>query len=275
MVGLALALRKAQLTPPLLSVALAALALVALLSLATWVVSVARRDASLVDRMWPVFIATAALVCWGRLPATLRAEVMLAVVLVWAVRLAAYITRRNWGHGEDRRYQAIRARNGPNFALKSLYLVFALQALLGLIAAAPFLVGMAASEPFGALDLVGAAIAAFGIAFESIGDAQMSCFKADKASRGRVMDRGLWRFTRHPNYFGEACVWWGLALMALAGAGFGGAWCLVSPLLMTVLLLKVSGVTLLEKDIAERRPAYRDYIARTPAFVPGRPRAPR
>ena len=103
----------------------------------------------------------------------------------------------------------------------------------------------------------------------------MARFKADPANRGRVMDRGLWRYTRHPNYFGEACVWWGFALMALAGAGVAGAWCLVSPLLMTVLLLKVSGVSLLEKDIGERRPAYRDYVARTPAFFPGRPRPTR
>ncbi|MDQ6638724.1 MAG: DUF1295 domain-containing protein [Pseudomonadota bacterium] len=256
--------------------ALAALALIAVLSLATWVASLVRRDASLVDRMWPVFIGATALLCWSRLPAPgIRADGMLALALAWALRLAVYITRRNWGHGEDRRYQAIRARNEPNFGLKSLYLVFALQALLAWIVAAPFLAGMAGARSFGVLDALGAAIAAFGIAFEAIADAQMGRFKADPASKGRVMDRGLWRHTRHPNYFGEACVWWGLALMAVSGAGLPGAWSLVSPLLMTVLLLKVSGVGLLEKDIAERRPAYRDYVERTPAFVPGRRRSPR
>ncbi len=260
----------------LLPVALAALALIAVLSMATWTVSVVRRDASLVDRMWPVFIAAAALVCWRALPeAGLRPDLMLALVLAWALRLCVYITRRNWGHGEDRRYQAIRARNEPNFALKSLYLVFALQAVLAWIVAAPFLAGMAGTRPFGVGDAIGAAIAAFGLVFEAIGDSQMSRFKADPASAGQVMDRGLWRYTRHPNYFGEACVWWGFALMALAGGGAAGAWCLVSPLLMTVLLLKVSGVSLLEKDIGERRPAYRDYVARTPAFFPGPPRPSR
>jgi len=260
------------LTAPL-TVALDALAAVAALSLATWVVSVARRDASLVDRMWPVFIAAAALVCWRSLPsAGVRGDAMLALVLAWAVRLGAYITRRNWGHGEDRRYQAIRARNEPGFAWKSLYLVFALQAVLAWIVAAPFLVGMASGRPFAVLDAIGAATSAFGIAFEAVGDAQMARFKAGAANRGHVMDRGLWRYTRHPNYFGEACVWWGLALMALSGAGVAGAWCLLSPLLMTVLLLKVSGVSLLEKDIGERRPAYRDYVERTPAFFPGPPR---
>ena len=115
---------------------------------------------------------------------------------------------------------------------------------------------------------------AFGIGFEAIADAQMSRFKADPSHRGRVMDRGLWRYSRHPNYFGEACVWWGMWLMALGAAGLGGAWSVVSPLLMTWLLLRVSGVRLLEADIGHRRPAYRDYIARTNAFVPGPVRRP-
>jgi steroid 5-alpha reductase family enzyme len=128
---------------------------------------------------------------------------------------------------------------------------------------------MSAARELNMLDAAGMGLALFGVAFESIGDAQMARFKADAANRGKVMDRGLWRYTRHPNYFGEACVWWGLWLMAMAGAGWSGAWAAVSPVLMTVLLLKVSGVSLLEKDIAERRPAYRDYIARTNAFVPG------
>jgi len=255
------------------AVALDALATVAALALATWAASVVRADASLVDRMWPVFIAAAALVCWRSLPsAGVRGDAMLALALAWALRLCFYITQRNWGHGEDRRYQAIRARNEPGFAFKSLYLVFALQAVLAWLVATPFLVGMASRAPFGFVDVIGAVIAAFGIAFEAIGDFQMARFRADATNRGAVMDRGLWRYTRHPNYFGEACVWWGFALMALAGSGLAGAWCLVSPLLMTVLLLRVSGVSLLEKDIAERRPAYREYVERTPAFFPARPR---
>jgi len=260
------------LTAPL-QVALDALTAIAALALATWLVSVGRRDASLADRMWPAFIAAAAIVCWRSVPSPgLRADVMLALVLVWALRLGVYVTRRNWGHGEDRRYRAIRARNEPGFAFKSLYLVFAFQGVLAWLVAAPFLVGMAGTRPFGAVDAVGASLCAFGIAFEAIGDAQMARFKADPAHRGEVMDQGLWRYTRHPNYFGEACVWWGLALMALSAAGIYAAWCLVSPLLMTFLLLKVSGVSLLEKDIGERRPAYRDYVDRTAAFFPGPPR---
>jgi len=253
----------------LLRVASSGLGAIVALAVITWIASVARRDASLVDRMWSVFIAAGALVYGALLPGSTRASVMLAIVVIWALRLCGYITWRNWGHGEDRRYQEIRARNEPGFAWKSLYLVFALQALLAWLVSAPLLFGIAGRAPFGALDLAGAALAAFGIAFEAIGDAQMARFKADPAHRGQVMDRGLWRYTRHPNYFGECCVWWGLFLMA---AATGGAWSIASPLIMTLLLLKVSGVSLLEKDIAERRPAYRDYVARTNAFVPGPPR---
>ncbi|MEJ8851591.1 DUF1295 domain-containing protein [Variovorax rhizosphaerae] len=233
----------------------------------------ARRDASLVDRLWGAFIASAALAWFAWLPAPgTRGLAMLALVLAWALRLGIYVTVRNWGHGEDRRYQQIRARNEPGFALKSLYLVFGLQAVLAWVVATPFLAGMAAGRGLNVLDFMGIALAAFGIVYEAVADAQMSRFKAGTAHAGQVMDRGLWRFSRHPNYFGEACIWWGFWLLALGGAGWAGAWTVVSPVLMTVLLLKVSGVSLLEKDIGERRPAYRDYMARTRAFVPGPPR---
>jgi steroid 5-alpha reductase family enzyme len=251
-------------------VALAGLAWTVSLALLTWAVSLMQHDVSLVDRMWPVFIVGAGLVYFALLPVqTVRGLWMAVLGTAWAVRLCLYITWRNWGHGEDRRYQAIRARNQPNFGFRSLYLVFALQAVLAWIVSAPFLPGMAAARPLGLFDAVGAALALFGIFFEAIGDAQMARFRADPKNAGQVMDRGLWRYTRHPNYFGEACVWWGIWLIAMGGAGWSGAWSVVSPLLMTWLLLKVSGVHMLEADIGERRPAYREYIARTNAFVPG------
>ena len=254
----------------MVSVAFAGLALTAVLAAATWVASLLRDDVSLVDRVWSVLIVGAGWVYAALLPAVgARGLWMLALASLWALRLSLFITWRNWGHGEERRYREIRERNQPGFRFKSLYLVFGLQALLAWVVSAPFLVGAAAPRALNAFDVLGIALATFGIVFEAIGDAQMARFKADPAHKGQVMDRGLWRYTRHPNYFGEACVWWGLWLMALAGAGWAGVWSVVSPLLMTVLLLKVSGVTLLEKDIAERRPAYRDYIARTRAFVPG------
>ncbi|GAP38846.1 hypothetical protein ISF6_5505 [Piscinibacter sakaiensis] len=256
--------------------ALAALAFGATATVAvlTWVASLVRRDASLVDRTWSLMILSAASVHVALGPASgdaaLRAQALWLVAAAWAARLAWFITRRNWGHGEDRRYQAIRARNQPNFALKSLVYVFLLQATLAWVVALPAFAAALGTRPLGPWDAAGLALAAGGLVFEAVADAQMARFRADPACRGQVMDRGLWRYSRHPNYFGECCVWWGLGLVGLASGG--GAWCLASPLLMTVLLLKVSGVSLLEKDLVERRPAYRDYVARTNAFVPGPPR---
>ena len=257
----------------LLPIALRGLAPIALIALCTWIASVVRRDASLVDRVWSLMIAAPALVYASQTSWTSpRAIAVQVLVLAWGLRLAAYITWRNWGHGEDRRYQAIRARNEPHFALKSLVLVFALQMVLAWIVSAPTLAAFAGRAPLGAPARGGRRGARAGVQFEASGDAPLGPVRRDPAHRGQVMDRGLWRYTRHPNYFGEACVWWGLWLVALAAGGLAAAWTVLSPLLMTVLLLKVSGVAMLEKDIGERRPAYRDYIARTNAFIPGPPR---
>ena len=149
--------------------------------------------------------------------------------------------------------------------------VFLLQALILWFVSWPIQVACFAAEasPFGWLDLVGASVWLVGFLFESVGDWQLARFKAAPANSGRVMDRGLWRVTRHPNYFGDCCMWWGLYLIAVAG---GAWWTIFSPLLMTLLLLKVSGVSLLEKTIVDRRPDYTDYQARTNAFFPGPPR---
>jgi steroid 5-alpha reductase family enzyme len=252
------------------AVAAHGLAVAAGIGVLTWVASLVRRDVSLVDRVWSVCIVAAGVAYALVLPQHgPRAAWVLGLAGAWALRLSLYITVRNWGHGEDRRYQAIRARNEPGFAFKSLYLVFALQAVLAWIVSAPLLAGVAGLRAWSWIDTAGALLAGFGVVFEAVADAQMSRFKSRAEHKGKVMDQGLWRLSRHPNYFGEFCVWWGLWLLAL---GAGGGWSIVSPLLMSVLLLKVSGVTLLEKDMTERRPQYRDYIARTPAFFPGRPR---
>lgn len=254
----------------LTSVAFAGLCLSIAIGLLTWLASLARHDVSLVDRVWSLSIVGAGLVYFFLLPARdARGTAMALLGAAWALRLSIFITARNWGHGEERRYQDIRKRNEPNFAIKSIYLVFALQAFLAWIVSAPFLAGMSAGTPLGVFDYVAMAIVIFGIVFEAIADAQMSAFRSEPSSKGQIMDRGLWRYTRHPNYFGEACTWWGLWLMAMSGASLGGAWSVVSPLLMTVLLLKVSGVSLTEKDIGDRRPGYREYIERTNAFIPG------
>lgn len=238
-----------------------------LAALLTWLVSVARRDVSIVDTLWALMIALGGgLYALAAPQVGPRAGLVLLLSGLWAVRLSGYITWRNWGQGEDRRYQAIRARNEPHFAIKSLYLVFGLQGLLAWVVALPLMGAMASEAPLGWLDGVGAALWLFGIAYEAIADGQLARFKADPAQAGRVMDRGLWRYSRHPNYFGELCLWWGAWLVAL---GAGAAWTVVSPLLMTVLLLKVSGVALLERDIGERRRAYADYVRRTNPLIPG------
>ncbi len=243
------------------------------IALPTWLVSLARRDASLADRVWSAFIAAPAACYVVSLGGDARAWGMLAITLVWALRLGVHVTTRNWGHGEDPRYQAIRARHQPGFGLKSLWLVFLLQAALGWVVSWPQLAASGGGRSaWTAWDTLGAAIAVGGLLIETIADAQLTRFRRAPGHRDRVLDTGLWRYSRHPNYFGECCVWWGLGLMAMSAGGVAAAWCLASPVLMTVLLLKVSGVTLLEQDIGQRRPAYRDYIARTSAFIPWPPK---
>ncbi len=251
---------------------LIALPFMAGLALVAWAVATARRNAGLLDIFWSLFLLLAAVIYALNSPDPgARALLTLALVAAWSLRLACYLAARNWNAPEDHRYRAIRARNEPGFAWKSLYLVFGLQAVLAWLVAAPLAAAIGTPGPPGALEVAGAALAFFGIVWETIGDAQLARFKASAANAGRVMDRGLWRYSRHPNYFGEFCVWWGFYAIAL---GTGAWWTVLSPLLMSVLLLRVSGVRLLEKDIGERRPAYRDYIARTNAFFPGPPKAP-
>ena len=250
--------------------ALQGFAVVATMALLTWLASVARRDASLVDRMWSLMIAAPMFVAIDHAAwAGPRTAAVLGLVVAWAVRLSAYITWRNWGHGEDKRYRAIRARNEPHFALKSLVIVFALQAVLAWIVALPTLAALVGARPFGGLDVVGIVVAAVGLGFECVGDLQLAAFRREPYNHDRVMERGLWRYTRHPNYFGECVFWWGIWLIALAAGGLGAGWTVLSPLLMTGLLLKVSGVALLEKDIGSRRPEYAEYVASTNAFIPG------
>lgn len=249
---------------------LAALPAMVGLGLIAWAIATVRRNAGLIDIFWSLFMLTAAGVyATADHSPTARGWLTLALVAVWALRLSIHLAVRNWNAPEDRRYAAIRARNELGFALKSLYLVFGLQAVLAWLVSAPLAAAIGSAQPLTPLDLIGAAIAVFGIAFESAADAQLARFTSDPSNRGRVLQHGLWRYSRHPNYFGEFCVWWGLYAIA---AGAGGWWSVFSPLLMSVLLMRVSGVTLLERDIGERRPGYGSYIARTNAFFPGPPR---
>jgi steroid 5-alpha reductase family enzyme len=249
---------------------LAACTVLLLAAFATWLMSLAQRNVTIVDTLWPLMFVIAAAVYAVTAPAVgPRALLVLALVSIWGLRLAAHLALRNHGRPEDRRYQAIRARNEPNFAFKSLYLVFGLQALLAAVVSLPLLGAISGSTPLGPLDAAGVVLWTVGLLFESVGDWQLARFKSNPGNANRVMDRGLWGWTRHPNYFGDFCVWWGFYLIAAAA---GAWWSIAGPALMSVLLMRVSGVALLEQDIGERRPGYRDYIRRVNAFFPGPPR---
>ena len=236
-----------------------------------WLVSVVIRNVAFVDSLWSLFFLIAALT-FASATDDLggRGVLVTLLVTVWAMRLSVYITARNWGEPEDHRYQTIRANNEPGFAFKSLYIVFGLQGVLAWFIALPLVPAIMAPGDIGAIELVATSLWLVGFLFEAGGDLQLSRFKADASNKGRVLDSGLWRYTRHPNYFGDFCVWWSFYLFAVAA---GGWWTILSPLLMSVLLLKVSGVAMLEKTITDRRPEYAAYIRRTNAFFPGLPRS--
>ena len=252
---------------------LAAGAAIAAVAVAAWLISIVRRDVSIVDSLWSLLFLLALLVYLAVSGATgPRSWLITTLVAVWALRLSVYITARNHGEPEDRRYQAIRRNNEPHFWFKSLYIVFLLQGFLAWVICLPALAAVSGQTTPGPLDFVGLALWLVGMYFEVVGDWQLARFRRSEREPGAVLDTGLWRYTRHPNYFGEAALWWGIYLMA---ASAGAWWTIFAPLLMTFLLLRVSGVALLEKDIADRRPAYRDYIRRTNAFFPGRPQAAR
>ena len=237
-----------------------------------WVASLLLRDASIVDRFWGLaflVIASAARTFSDGFDG--RACLALALTAVWGIRLSIHITARNLGHGEDYRYRAMRRYWGAKFPLVSLVTVFGLQALLAWIVSLPTQAAISAQSPdhFTLLDAAGLLTWIVGFAFETLGDWQLRRFKSDPASKGRTMDRGLWRYTRHPNYFGDALLWWGLWLLA---GSTGAWWTAVGPALMTFLLVRVSGVSLLEVQLRKNKPDYEAYCSRTSAFLPRPPR---
>jgi steroid 5-alpha reductase family enzyme len=237
-----------------------------------WILSLRLRDASIVDPFWGAGFPLLAWTTWWTLGAVgARGWIALALVTAWGARLSIHLLVRRRGHGEDFRYQAMREAHGDRFWIVSLGTVFLLQGALMLLVATPVLAAVALpATSLGALDGAAVLLWAIGFLFEAMGDAQLVAFRRDPENRGRALDTGLWRFTRHPNYFGDAVQWWGLGLL---GAAAGAPWTLVSPVVMTFLLVRVSGAFLLEKTLLETRPPYRDYVARTSAFVPWPPRA--
>ncbi|MFZ0015677.1 MAG: DUF1295 domain-containing protein [Acidimicrobiia bacterium] len=242
------------------------------LMLVTWLVSVLIDDASIVDIVWGLGFV---IVVWATLPAspvdtiTDRAVLMTALVTIWGLRLTGYLAWRNIGKGEDRRYRQMRKKSPDSFWITSLYKVFGLQALIMWVVAMPAVATWSSDSPLTWLDFLGAGLWLVGMIFETVGDIQLARFKGRPESAGKVMDRGLWRYTRHPNYFGDFCVWWGIYLVAAAG---GAWWTILSPVVMSALLIRYSGAGLLEKTITRRRPEYAEYMRVTNAFFPGRPK---
>jgi steroid 5-alpha reductase family enzyme len=251
------------------------LALGAVLTVGTllWLLSLRLRDASIVDIFWgPLFLVQAAVYA-ALLPDGdgARQLVVLGLVAVWAIRLGTHIAARHAGKGEDSRYAEWRGQYGSAWSLRSLFQVFLLQPILAWIVGWPLLVAIGSPEPMGWLDAAGIAVWVIGFVFEAVGDYQLTAFTRDPGNRGRTMRSGLWSWTRHPNYFGDAAQWWGLWLIATAA---GGWWTVFAPILMTVLLVRVSGVGKLEQTIARRRQGYDEYMRNTSAFIPMPPRRP-
>lgn len=240
-------------------------------SVVLWFLSLRLRDASIADIFWgPGIAAVVDIVAWTGGSSGTRASAILLLVNLWAFRLAVHIGSRH--KGEDRRYADMRRHFGPKWWWLSLIQVFLLQAVLIWFVPAPAIAALLYSHrPMGWMDYAGIALAAAGLIFETVADNQLGAFRADPSNKGKVMDRGLWSCSRHPNYFGETLMWWGIFLI-----GYGAShqlWLLLAPLLMTALLLKVSGITLMEDKMADRRPGYAEYQRRVSAFIPRPPRA--
>jgi steroid 5-alpha reductase family enzyme len=245
---------------------------VAALMIAGWIVSLIYRNVTIVDSLWGAGFVLIAWLTFGMSDGYWGRSLLIALlVTLWGLRLSGYLSWRNWGKGEDPRYGGWRKQAGDRFWLVSLFKVFILQALFLWVISIVLQIGQLAAKPDTLTwrDGLGIFVWAAGFMFESVGDWQLARFKSDPVNQGRVMDRGLWAYTRHPNYFGEFLVWWGIYLITLATPH--SWWTILSPIAVTAVLLKMTGIPLTEKGLLENRPAYREYIKRTSAFVPWPP----
>jgi len=259
-------------TPFVLTMVLTAAALLVLQGL-TFAVALKLGKHSVVDTAWGIGIALAALTAFltsinhGQ---NERRYLLLAASLLWGLRLAGYVGWRNHGQPEDPRYQDMLAKAKGNKNLYALRMIYLLQAAILWLATVPVQAGMLERAPAGVLAIIGAVLFAVGFFFESVGDWQLYRFKADPANKGQVMDRGLWHYTRHPNYFGDFCMWWGLFAISY------GSWqelpALVAPLLMTFILTRGTGAAMTDRRMKASRPGYAEYVERTSGFIPLPPR---
>lgn len=238
-----------------------------------WLLSLWLKDASIVDIFWGAGFVIAAWIYFLLTPDGFMARKLLIASLatIWGLRLAIYILIRNWGHGEDFRYQKWREESGSNWWWFSFFKVFFLQGFLMWLISMPLLVAQINPLPARLvwLDFLGLLVWGIGFFFEAVGDWQLRRFKADPNNNGQLLRTGVWRYTRHPNYFGDAAQWWGFYLIAAAAGGF---WSVFSPVIMTLLLRNVSGVAMLEKTLKNTKPGYEDYVATTNAFIPWFPK---
>jgi steroid 5-alpha reductase family enzyme len=239
---------------------------------ATWLVSLVLKNASIVDIVWGLGFVITSWVLAMTIDGDSTRQILLAVMVgLWGLRLGGYLAKRNIGHGEDWRYKAMRKKKGARFGLISLVTVFGLQGVLMWIVSLPVMFGNSDATPgVGPLAVIGVMVWAVGLSFEAIGDWQLVQFKKDPNNAGKVMQTGLWSLTRHPNYFGDALLWWGIGIVgAETGSGVIG---FIGPVVMTVFLLRVSGVPMLERSLMKRREGYAEYAARTSAFIPRPPK---
>jgi len=235
----------------------------------TFAVALTVKKHSVVDTAWGIGIALAALTAFLTSTGHGQAErryLLLAASLLWGLRLAGYVGWRNHGQPEDPRYKDMLDQAKGNRNLYALRMIYLLQAAILWLATVPVQAGMLERAPAGALAIAGAVLFAVGFFFESVGDWQLYRFKADPANKGQVMDRGLWHYTRHPNYFGDFCMWWGLFAIGY------GSWqelpALVAPLLMTFILTRGTGASMTDRRMKASRPGYAEYVERTSGFIP-------
>ena len=232
-----------------------------------WLVSLRMKDASIVDIFWGLGFVVVAWVTFAMGLQHGRAVILVALTSLWGIRLSTYLAWRNHGRGEDPRYGAMREHRGESFWWVSLFTVFILQGAVMWVVSLPVQVGQFDESPITVVAYAGIAVWSIGFFFEAVGDYQLARFKLAEPKQP-VLDHGLWRYTRHPNYFGNAMIWWGIFLVAVS---MSTVWLIISPLLMTFLLLKVSGVALLERDLSGRSEEYRQYMKRTSSFIPWPP----
>ncbi len=250
------------------------LAAVIMLMMIGWFISLILKNVTVVDSLWGLGFV---LIAWATFFLTDgflgRKLLIVLLITLWGLRLSIYLTWRNWGKGEDPRYGLWREKSGKHFWIVSLFKVFLLQSVFLWAISISLQYGMVSPAPemITWLDMLGFIIWGVGFIFEAVGDWQLAVFKSNPTNKGKVMDRGLWAYTRHPNYFGECLIWWGIFLVAFSTPN--SWWTVLSPLIITAVLLKMTGIPLTEKTIVKHRPGYKEYIRRTNAFIPWFPKS--